>query len=109
MKLLPSAKGNQYKTFKKNIILNQNPNLRWCLRPGCGKYIVGNSNSKKVVCECGAEICFLCRNEYHPKRTCEDMLDKSYKDYLKLKGVQRCPKCKSGVEKMDGCNHMSCW
>ena len=78
------------------------------MRRGCGKYIVGDPDSKIVVCECGTKICFLCRNEDHPKRSCEDMLDKGYKDYLKQKGVQRCPKCKSGVEKDYGCNHMTC-
>jgi len=108
-KLLPKEKFDRYATFKKIKILNSNPNLRWCMRFGCGKYVVGQEDSKFVVCECGTKICFPCRNEYHPNQNCDDMLDATYKDYLKRKDVQRCPKCKFGVEKMDGCNHMTCW
>jgi len=106
--LLPKEKFDQYATFKKIKILNSNPNLRWCMKFGCGKYVVGEEDSKFVVCECGTKICFTCRNEYHPNQNCDDMLDAAYKDYLKSKDVQRCPKCKFGVEKIDGCNHMTC-
>ena len=106
--LLPKDKFNQYTTYKKIKILNSNPNLRWCMKPGCGKYAFGQEGSKFVVCECGTKICFACRNEHHPKQTCDNMLDATYKDYLKRQDVQRCPKCKFGVEKMDGCNHMTC-
>lgn len=108
-KILPEDHYQEYSVFKKNKLLSQNPNLRWCIRLGCEKYVIGKEGSKKVTCECGTQICFECRNAYHPNKTCEQALDASYKDYLKKNNVQRCPKCKSGVEKIDGCNHMTCW
>lgn len=98
----------KYLEFKQNKLLNQNPNVRWCIRPTCGKHMIGKKGCKKVVCECGMQICFDCRNEYHPNRTCEQMMDNTYKNYLAQNDVQKCPRCKSRVEKIDGCNHVAC-
>lgn len=51
-------------------ILSEDTNLRWCPKPGCEKYVKGNKESKKLVCVCGQEICFICGNEYHKNKNC---------------------------------------
>ena len=100
----------KYKDFKHKKLISLNPNLRWCIRRGCDKYILikDNEQSDKITCECGQEICINCATEYHKGRTCEQMIDETYKEYAKQVDLQRCPKCKSGVEKDQGCNHMKC-
>ena len=37
----------------KKIIMN--PNAKWCPRPGCGRYQIGNKNQLHMICDCGFE------------------------------------------------------
>ena len=57
--------------------------MRWCPTAGCEKYIVGELGSKKVTCDCGTEICFMCNNIHHGKLSCEASLDSAYKLAMK--------------------------
>jgi E3 ubiquitin-protein ligase RNF19A len=50
--------------FKENIDVNINPDMKWCPRPNCNNYIK-KGKKKKVVCECGFEICFECGLHWH--------------------------------------------
>eukprot|EP01017_Pseudomicrothorax_dubius_P022885 TRINITY_DN24668_c0_g1_i1.p1 TRINITY_DN24668_c0_g1~~TRINITY_DN24668_c0_g1_i1.p1 ORF type:complete len:221 (+),score=5.91 TRINITY_DN24668_c0_g1_i1:373-1035(+) len=54
------------------------------------------------------EFCFRCSNPWHPGQKCEAVIQKDFMDYLQRNDVQTCPKCKSKVEKAEGCNHMTC-
>lgn len=100
----------KYLRFKNTAMLNQNPNIRWCIRPGCEKFIIGEPDKPYLRCECGMEMCFNCSNEYHNGKTCAEMIDIVYKEYAKKVDIQFCPNCKSYVEKDNaGCNHMRCW
>ena len=96
----------KYLRFKNTAILNQNPNIRWCIRAGCERYMIGEPNSSYLKCECGMEICFDCCNEYHPGKTCEEVFDLIYKEYAKTADLQLCRHCKSPIEKEAGCNHI---
>ena len=100
----------KYKDFKHRKLLSLNPNIRWCIRPGCDQYVIINNQkgSEKIACECGQQMCIKCANEYHPGRTCEQMIDVTYKEYAKQADLQTCSQCKSSVEKDQGCNHMKC-
>ena len=98
----------RYLSLKAAAILVQNPNVRWCIRSGCDKYTIANPKNKKVVCECGAQICFKCSNEYHPFRRCQDVMDKVYKKYAKENNLQPCPQCNYRIAKDGGCDHITC-
>lgn len=106
--LLDQETSEKYTRLKKIALLNQNPNLRWCVRPGCDKYIIGKPGKHKLVCECKMKICFSCGNEYHRFKSCEAVINGVYQKYAKEKHVQACPQCKSRIEKTGGCNHMTC-
>ncbi|CAD8194272.1 unnamed protein product [Paramecium pentaurelia] len=100
----------KYDKFKKKRLLEKDETVRWCIKPGCDKYIKGKSMfSNTVKCECGQEICYDCRREDHPGMTCEEALDKFYELTLKQLVIQRCPKCKAPIQKKEGCNHMTCY
>ncbi|CAD8113857.1 unnamed protein product [Paramecium sonneborni] len=100
----------KYEKFKRQKLLDRDETVRWCVRPGCDKYIKGKSLlSNTVKCECGQEICYECRREDHPGMTCEEALDKYYEQTLKQLVIQRCPKCKAPIQKKEGCNHMTCY
>ena len=100
---------NKYEKFKKIAILSQDPNIRWCVRAECTGYMKGDKLSKKLICDlCGQEMCFLCRNAWHEGQNCEQAMNSEFKKYVERVEVKDCPKCKSKIEKNEGCNHMTC-
>ena len=99
----------KYKKFKNLLLVNSDPNLRWCIRVGCGNLIKCKNSDKRIKCEkCGEEMCFKCRMAWHGSISCLKALDNEFKNYSKNVSVKNCPKCKSRIEKNAGCNHMHC-
>lgn len=98
----------RYLSLKATALLVQNPNVRWCVRNGCEKYIIADPKKTKVVCECGSQICFKCNNKYHPFRRCQDVIDEVYKKYSTENKLQSCPQCNYKVYKDGGCDHITC-
>ncbi|KAL3111954.1 hypothetical protein niasHT_015152 [Heterodera trifolii] len=70
--------------------------------------------------ECNYEMCRKCNEKWgeeHNNLACEQFAKQQNREgYLKdnqlsekvVNGFTKCPKCKSPVEKIDGCNHMTC-
>jgi len=55
------------------------------------------------------QICFDCGLEWHGAVKCQDAMDQEFKLWAANAGnVSNCPKCRVRVEKMSGCNHMTC-
>jgi IBR domain, a half RING-finger domain/Ariadne domain len=75
----------------------------------------GDSNIP-ITCLCGSKYCFQCgcTDEHYPA-TCSAIREftnnMSTFDYsvVILEGIQRCPSCKQGIQKSQGCNHMRCY
>lgn len=100
---------NRYQSFKKLLIWNSDPNIRWCVRERCENMIKCVGNEDKISCnKCGQEICFKCRLAWHGKISCLKVLEKEFQSYSNNAMVKLCPKCQSRIEKMSGCNHMTC-
>ena len=99
---------SKFYKFKKRLEIDLNPNLCWCIRPGCENWVVGNTKDPKITCTCGQIICFNCMNEWHEGKSCQEAIDEDYKKYTKSNLVKKCPKCSSRMEKNEGCNHMHC-
>jgi len=107
--LVTSELFEKYKKFKFQAELNKNPNGRWCITPDCEGYMTGSQEERYLKCpECSKEICFNCRQAWHPDKTCEALIDEGYNEWAKGKEVQLCPRCKARIEKLEGCNHMTC-
>lgn len=72
----------KFKKFKELAILNQDPNIRWCIKPGCNSFIKNIGNETKIKClKCGQEICFKCRLAWHGRVSCVQALDNELKVY----------------------------
>lgn len=100
---------SKYLKFKNIATINQDPFVIWCVKVDCPGYIKGEKNSKKLACPlCNQEICFLCRNAWHEGRNCEEAMNSEFISYVKKVEAKDCPKCKSKIEKFEGCNHMTC-
>jgi hypothetical protein len=68
---------------------------------------------------CKFRYCFDCNVPFHEGERCQEFLDRTKEDRRKtleiaqsletLKSTTKaCPKCKSPIEKNNGCDHMSC-
>ena len=69
-----------------------------------------------VTCECGQEFCFGCTKVAHKPIDCDmfqkwlDRIsqgDEDTSNWLKL-NTKKCPKCKTSIQKNQGCMHMTC-
>ena len=120
--LVPREMYEKYLEFSALQALKKETRMKWCPNKACGQPIIWEKMEKKVGClSCGYEFCFECGAKWHEGLDCEEAeeLDdgtpggddeKAFKNWLKKKGakVKQCPKCKFGIEKIDGCNHMAC-
>ncbi len=98
----------KYEKFKKNLEISMDPKHCWCIRPGCEYLVEGDAKHPKIICKCGQMMCFNCMNPWHEGRDCESAIEQEYKKYAEKGKVKNCPKCKSRIEKNEGCNHMHC-
>ena len=98
----------KYERFKLQISLSKDPNIRWCIRPDCDNFIKGSPDKPKLTCSCGEIICFNCSRKWHEGKTCEELMDLEYESYRLKNNVIKCPKCQSRIEKISGCNHITC-
>ena len=99
----------KYQKFKLNAELSQDPNLMWCMNPGCENIITSEKNAKLIICtKCDLRMCFTCKGLWHEGQTCDQAIESEYKKYIDKVAVKQCPKCKVRIEKNLGCNHMTC-
>lgn len=71
--LITPEEFKRYTKLKEIAIVNADPTLRWCIRPGCERYNKGSAENPHIICACGTEICFHCSLRWHPKKTCEQV------------------------------------
>ncbi|KAL4464478.1 hypothetical protein ABPG72_021171 [Tetrahymena utriculariae] len=99
----------KYMRFKKIMVLNQDPNIRWCPKVDCDTYIRGEKDKVCIQCpKCTQKICFLCNSKWH-EGACEDAMNQSLIQMKEKLKIKQCPSCKGKIQKFDGCNHMKCW
>ena len=102
----------KYKQFLRNIMVDLDPNLRWCPSKSCTGVVKKplNKNQTEGTCEdCNAKLCFSCSQKAHPGRGCgESEEQKLFDQWKRESGAVDCPKCTITVYKYEGCNHMTC-
>jgi len=90
--------------------------LKYCPTADCGSVYRVSTEGRRFTCyACQTEICTSCEVQWHSGLTCamfksgkqvEGRLD----EWMKQDPSNRkdCPKCKTPIEKIEGCNHMTC-
>jgi len=109
----------KYEEFTLLAALKSDPSVIWCVNPrGCGNAIIidPEQNVRRVRCgECGYDFCKLCNEEWHIN-SCEqyqqwkidnNQVDEEFMKWSK-ENAKNCPNCKVRIQKMSGCNHMTC-
>ncbi|RPB20582.1 hypothetical protein L211DRAFT_791862 [Terfezia boudieri ATCC MYA-4762] len=103
--------------------IRRRPNeFLYCPTANCGTVYCPPPTSTKggqvLTCvDCLLEICMTCNVEAHDGITCEEYkisthhdqnAEKEYEEWKARNGVQACPKCKTDIQKVSGCNHITC-
>jgi hypothetical protein len=94
------------KGFEKKDLEFNDSNRTYCAIKSCSKYIpVTNVQGKVGQCSCGGKTCVKCKMPRHRERclVAQDELFKLARTYK----WQRCYKCNSLVERIEGCKHMT--
>ncbi|CUA75644.1 hypothetical protein RSOLAG22IIIB_11891 [Rhizoctonia solani] len=114
--------GNEESLTRYNALvaqkeLEQHPNFVWCTNAQCGKGQIHYEGaiSPLVICyNCHAYACFIHRVPWHNNLTCEqyskhEEANKASEEHIDMH-MKRCPNigCKRPIEKIDGCDHMTC-
>ncbi|KAI1756079.1 hypothetical protein F4782DRAFT_484714 [Xylaria castorea] len=88
--------------------------FHYCPTPDCG-YIyrpasASASSSWHMCLKCLQRICRSCHANHDGRRCGEYRASQAFEAYKheNRSSVKDCPKCKTTVEKIDGCNHMKC-
>ncbi len=89
-----------------------------CPTPDCPvMFHTAVDDDKKFNCpRCNTDTCIGCLEKWHPGLSCEikkeidELDDEKLKSWImeKPKTRKMCPSCKSGVEKMGGCDNVHC-
>ena len=105
-----------------NYLAVTNPeSVTFCPTPGCNYIVYYDRNEYHLNCPlCMKSYCLKCKTEWHKDLTCEEyqyqirkkdeevINDQKFGDYLRGNNCKQCPRCKRWVEKIDGCDHITC-
>lgn len=92
----------------------------WCPTPDCQTIYRPTSQEppKLFSCRgCSKTICSSCNVDHHGKSCAEHKYitsgaaadaDRNFDKVKKQLGIKDCPRCKTSIQKSDGCNHMTC-
>ncbi|KAI1747502.1 hypothetical protein F4782DRAFT_520930 [Xylaria castorea] len=88
--------------------------LRYCPSPDCDYVYRANGAVKMLTCNsCLVSICTSCHAQ-HGTMSCAEFQDvtsgrQAANERLKKEmGIKDCPKCRTPLEKTEGCNHVAC-
>ena len=107
---ITSASLKSYIAKNSNLVHN-------CITPDCEMMYVSSSEGKRFVCiKCGANICTKCHTTWHEGfDTCDAYKnrssgDKELSEWMNSDKTNRknCPKCRAPIEKISGCQHVTC-
>ena len=101
----------RYLNFQRNVKVVTDGHMRFCPTPNCEHVIpipVGCLSSKLRCDKCAKDFCKDCGFPWHEGLNCSELLKKEFGEWSLSKYVNKCPKCRTIVEKAAGCQHMTC-
>ena len=96
---------------------NNSDEITFCPTAGCNYMCSYDKNEFHLNCPmCKKSYCLQCKTEWHKGMTCKeyqitknkDENDVKFEEYAKGSKLKQCPKCKRWVEKVSGCDHITC-
>ena len=101
------------KAFDKFVSANIDT-LACCPIVDCTGVFEEDRNGIVICSVCYSSVCQTCNLRNHEGRTCAATLialeesNRSFQAWKVENNIRDCPGCKTEVEKIDGCNHMTC-
>lgn len=87
---------------------------QYCPTVDCDQVYEVSDDAKIYTCStCLTSICTKCGAVNHEGLTCDQyrnaaLGDDAFKEWKKKNGANDCPKCRSTIQKSEGCNHIQC-
>ena len=99
-----------------NHISGSTTNYGVCPTPDCGRPFVLSTNGGLHFCDdCLTQLCTTCKAESHTGESCKayqakttDVHKAELEEWMIKVGAKRCPSCATPLEKLEGCNNMTC-
>ncbi|PQE03574.1 Zinc finger C6HC-type protein [Rutstroemia sp. NJR-2017a BVV2] len=99
----------------KSYIRRRPQEFAYCPNPNCDQiYRLGGATTNTRTCpKCLLQMCIACKSA-HAGMTCAEYKyassaeGQAFEKFKKEKGFKDCPRCKTTMEKTEGCNHMTC-
>jgi hypothetical protein len=91
--------------------------LKYCTTPDCKQIYRRRTDKTALQCPaCFSTICPSCDEEAHAGMTCQEqrihrnpaLQERLNEELAASSGYKRCPSCRAMIEKIEGCNHMTC-
>lgn len=105
--------GEEFKIVAKAAFfahVQSKPNdYRFCPTPGCPQiYRTATPYSIFQCPSCLCRICPKCYLEYHDSTECSYESESLFREWADRNHVKNCPGCGTPIERIDGCNHITC-
>ncbi|KAF2847227.1 hypothetical protein T440DRAFT_539750 [Plenodomus tracheiphilus IPT5] len=120
---MTNAAFKEYEKAVSRFFISNDSAYMACLSSDCGEYFhtanckgKGRGRNGKLMVECpycDYKICLTCLRpwESHSSKSCAKMKEEDEKasaEVLKSLGVKPCPGCGVNIQKMGGCDHITC-
>ncbi len=107
-KILDKPTFEKYQQAFLQKIHNKNSKVKFCPKSGCSKPFTPDMTTPYTLCSCEAKICNVCCNFRHEGRNCFEALDRDFELFAQENDVKFCVMCKTVVQKVEGCVHITC-
>ncbi|KAI0194895.1 hypothetical protein EV127DRAFT_332933, partial [Xylaria flabelliformis] len=96
--------------YREKLAVHQDPKPTFCHQRRCSAYIPRTKmiNGVGNCPKCGSNTCGKCKGAAHNGACSEDEDLKEILQFVRKKRWARCKACGHAIEKVDGCNQVTC-
>lgn len=120
---LPPASFNRLLEVAFNAHISRHPQeFKYCKTPDCNQIYRSTAATDSTTVgqcpSCFSNICTSCHEDVHDGMSCDEYKrtgrlaeeERQTEAWVAAQGgrVKRCPSCQALIEKLEGCNHMTC-